>query len=318
MSAPFIEGTNIQFAWDSTSLGWLKECPRKYQLHMIEGWLSRGESIHLTFGKFYHSALEVYDKAQAEGIEHEQAMLAAVRHAWNDSLEWKSDDKYKNRKTLIRSIIWYLDEFEKDAAATVILKNGKAAVELSFRMELDYGPGHTNNGRRFILRGKDVQDVTSINYVLCGHLDRVVSYLGSSYVTDRKTTSAYLGPEYFARYEPDNQMSLYTLGGRVIFESPIRGVMIDAAQLQVQGTQFARGFTYRTDGQLNEWMNDLRYWLSQAEQFANANYWPMNDKSCHNYGGCPFRKVCGKDPSVRETFLKSDFEKRQWNPLEIR
>ena len=52
---PFHEGTKVQWAWDSTSLGWLKECPRKYQYHMIEQWRGRGESIHLEYGILYHS-----------------------------------------------------------------------------------------------------------------------------------------------------------------------------------------------------------------------------------------------------------------------
>lgn len=56
--SPFIDGTKVQYAWDSTSLGWLKECPRKYQYHMLEGWSGRGESIHLEFGILYHGALE--------------------------------------------------------------------------------------------------------------------------------------------------------------------------------------------------------------------------------------------------------------------
>jgi hypothetical protein len=29
--SPFLPGTKIQFAWDSTSLGMLKTCPRLYQ-----------------------------------------------------------------------------------------------------------------------------------------------------------------------------------------------------------------------------------------------------------------------------------------------
>jgi hypothetical protein len=61
---PFLPDTQIQYAWDSTSLGWLKTCPRLYQYSMLEGWRSRGESVHLKFGQLYHSGLELYDKAR--------------------------------------------------------------------------------------------------------------------------------------------------------------------------------------------------------------------------------------------------------------
>ena len=44
--SPYLPGTNIQFAWDSTSLGLLKTCPRLYYYTIIEGYAPRGESIH--------------------------------------------------------------------------------------------------------------------------------------------------------------------------------------------------------------------------------------------------------------------------------
>ena len=45
--SPFLPGTQIMYAWDSTALGLLKTCPRLYQYTIIEGWGSRDESIHL-------------------------------------------------------------------------------------------------------------------------------------------------------------------------------------------------------------------------------------------------------------------------------
>jgi hypothetical protein len=67
--SPFFAGTALQWAWDSTSLALLKECPRKYHYVMVEGWRAKGESVHLRFGGLYHSALEQYDKLRAEGAE---------------------------------------------------------------------------------------------------------------------------------------------------------------------------------------------------------------------------------------------------------
>lgn len=310
MTEPFLPGTKIQFAWDSTSLGWLKECPRKYQYHMVEGWRSKGESVHLRFGQLYHSALELYDRLRAEGVDHDQALrtvvYATMKETWEpaegDTPEhpWDSGHNLKTRETLVRSIIWYLDHFIDDPAKTVILTNGKPAVELSFKMELDWGPGRSQP------------------YILCGHLDRVVEFSGGTYVMDRKTSTSTIGSYYFDQFEPDNQMSLYTLAAKVIYQTPVKGVIIDAAQVAVGFTRFSRGFTYRTDHQIEEWLKDVKFWFRQAEGYAIEGYWPMNDKSCHKYGGCPFRKVCSKDPSVRDKFLATDFTRHPWNPLEPR
>lgn len=297
--SPFIEGTKLQYAWDSTSIGYLKECPRKYYYTMIENWRGKGQSVHLEFGGLYHKALENYDKMRAHGLDHEQSLEAVTEDTLRASFAWDFDHNTKTRFGLLRSIIWYLDKFQEDAAKTVILANGEPAVELSFRFELDFG----SFGQP---------------YLLCGHLDRLVEFGGGYYVMDRKTTGSTLGGYYFDGYNPDNQMSLYSIAGRLVYNTPVRGVIIDAAQIAVGFTRFDRGFSYRTEAQLNEWLRDLGFWLEQAKRFVEADYWPMNDKSCHNYGGCPFRKVCSKDPSVRQSFLESDFDRRAWNPLEVR
>jgi len=318
--SPFLPGTKIQYAWDSTSLGYLKTCPRLYQYQMIDGWSSPGESVHLRFGIEYHQALQEYDLARAEGTKHEDALRQVVKDLLCRTADFAPDTdtkagKYKNRRTLLQLVIDYLDFFKTDPAATYIMKDGKPAVELSFRFELDWGP----------LEGKAKTDTrdTYVPYLLCGHLDRVVDFADNLYVMDRKTTYASLSSYYFDQWAPHNQMTLYTLASQIILGSPIKGVIIDAAQiLLTEPSRFIRGFTYRTGDQLEEWMKDLKTLLAQAEAYATADYWPMNDTACDKFGGCRFREVCSKSPQVRERFLESDFTKQEederWNPLKPR
>src|SRR5215469_1050373 len=71
--SPFLPNSNIQYAWDSTSIGYLKRCPRLYQYIMIDGWMPKGEVIHLRFGIEYHQALHDYEKCKAEGQDHDEA-----------------------------------------------------------------------------------------------------------------------------------------------------------------------------------------------------------------------------------------------------
>jgi hypothetical protein len=341
MTSPFLPGTKIQFAWDSTSLGWFKECPRLYQYYMIEGWSPKGERIHLKYGQLYHSGLELYDKLRCQSLSHDDALNEVVSKALYDTWEypvdteqnapnqlagggkpWTPDHTSKTRETLIRSLIWYLEQFgSDDPAETVVLANGKPAVELSFKMELDWGPAQSVmvDGPVSASYPGEVINTKAIQpYILCGHLDRVVNFAGGTYVMDRKTTGSALGSNYFDQYDPDNQMSLYSMAAQVIYQTPVKGVIIDAAQIMVGFTRFGRGFTYRTPTQTDEWLSDVERWLRLAEQYATEGYWPMNDKSCHKYGGCTFRKICSKSPEVRQKFLESDFEKREWNPLEPR
>jgi len=268
---------------------------------MIQGWRSRAESVHLTFGIHFHKALERYDLFRAEGKDREAAIDEAVSNLLLDTADWNSDHKYKNRDTLLRSVIWYWEHYEDDPAKTLILANGKPAVELSFRFETDFQVGATDR-----------------NYILSGHMDRVVDFGGTHYVMDRKTTGSTLSTYYFDQYNPDNQMSLYTLASRIVYDMPVAGVMIDAAQIAVGFTAFSRGITMRSEGQLNEWLLDFQSWMTTARAYAATDHWPMNEKSCNNYGGCVFKGICNKDPAVREAFLATDFEKKFWNPLEVR
>jgi hypothetical protein len=307
MTSPFLEDGKTQYAWDSTSLGWLKTCPRLYQYSMLEGWRSKQPSVHLQFGIWYHSALEAYDHKRAEGLDHDSALNLVVHQVLIDSWPWPFDNAAgppsvaaKTRENLVRSVIWYLDYFQNDTAQTIRLANGKPAVELSFRMELDWGPA------------------AGQPYMLCGHLDRVVTYADNIYIMDRKTTSSSPSAYYFDKYSPDNQMSLYSLAAKVVYKVTLKGVIIDVAQIMVGFTRFARGFAYRSDAQLTEWLEDTRRWLKLAEQYAQEGVWPQNDKACDMYGGCAFRRVCCKSPEMRRAFLESDFKREPWNPLDIR
>ena len=342
-ASPFLPNTSLQYAWDSTSIGLLKTCPRLYQYTMIEGWSSRNESIHLRFGIEVHLALQEYDMSRANGISHEDALFDVVKALMERTHDWNPEPnpnlprdpaKYKNRSTLLSLVIDFLDTHVDDPCKTVIMHNGKPAVELSFQFPLDWGPKWDEPIRNPMPEGVTPEMLadgydpgytypSAQPYLLCGHLDKVVELNGSLLVKDYKTTTTTPGAYYFAQYEPNNQMTLYTLAGKIVLNAPVRGVCIDALQVLLdEPNRAVRGFTYRTPDQLDEWLNDLAVLFAQNERYAAANYWPMNDTACDKFGGCKFREICSKSPSVRERFLRADFIKLEvqdrWNPLKPR
>lgn len=298
----------LQIAVDSTSLGIFKECPRKYYYSLIIGLEPKKRSVHLDFGTWLHKARETYEHAKAEGSDHESALemalLGVLRASWNSKMgrPWVSDHPTKNRKTLVQTVVWYLDEVAKnDPLKTVLLANGLPAVELSFTFPLD---------TKSLTTGEEI--------VLCGHLDRIVDFNDDLFVSDIKTTGSELSPSFFGQYSPDNQFSLYTAAGKVAFGTPVKGVIVDAIQVQVTGSRFARGIVQRSESQISEWLLATRYWVEQMEAAASQLLWPQNDKSCGLYGGCPFRLLCGKPPASREVWVKTEFQSRKWDPLERR
>lgn len=306
--SPFFEGTRLQSAWDQTSLGLLMECPRKYEFSILEGWRPRSSSHHLVFGGLFATAMEHFHKYRAAGAEYDEAVDMVVSEALSASGErldsgefipWESGDTKKSRETLIRSIVWYFEEYREDSTSVVMI-DGKPAVELTFKFD------------------SGIESPFGENYLLTGHIDRLVTFDEDIFVMDQKTTGGGLGPYYFHQFDLDQQMSQYTFAGRVVYDMPVQGVIIDAAQIMVGFTSFARGITMRSSEQLEEWHQNAGAWLALAAQFAETGQYPMNLKSCNNYGGCAFKSICSKSPSVRMNFLQTDFEIRRWNPLENR
>ena len=102
----------------------------------------------------------------------------------------------KIHRSVVQLVIDYLDHYKDDPATTVIREDGTPATELSFRFELDWGPQASQEDEA-ICRAREqgnFDEVTNIDqpYLLCGHLDRVVTFNDSIFVMDHKTTTATL------------------------------------------------------------------------------------------------------------------------------
>lgn len=301
----------FQFAWDATSVSAYEKCPRYYELRHLQGWQPQRRSEHLTFGGVYASALESFHKLTAEGQDYESATRTVVREAliatWLHEKDaddkpiagtgepWLSLHSAKTRETLLRSIVWYIEHFRDDPTTIVTLADGRVAAEHSFSLPL------------------------SDNYIYCGHMDRVVNYAGGKYVMDQKTTGGAVTSQFFDQFKPDIQMAGYTWAGKIIFDLPVAGVIIDAAQIAVGFTRFVRGFVPYPEPLLNEWYETTLATIAEAKHSHESGKYPMRRASCGNYGGCDFRKVCSRIPQHREAILHADFQRAErWDPLKRR
>lgn len=298
----------FQWAIDSTSLGEAKLCPQKYYLSIVRGFQPREESPHLRFGLLLHEGRERYEKFRFANLSatHDEALDEvldwALKATWDQRMKraWISGHNLKNRQTLIQTLVWYLDaQAQNDSLVTIRLANGKPAVELSFRFDSGLKVG-----------GESI--------IFCGHLDRLASLNDKIYVPDIKTSSSEPTARWAQQFSPGNQFSMYTLTGRVAFEQRVEGVMVDGIQVGVGFSRFARHLVPRTDQLLEEWREDVGYWVSQMYLWASQGKWPHNDKVCDLYGGCQFRSICNRSPGQRENWLKTEFQQRVWDPLQSR
>jgi hypothetical protein len=253
----------------------------------------------------YHAAMEAYDHARAQGLSHDDSVAAAVLRAlkasWNKTLgrPWASDDPNKNRKTLLVTVIDYLDsKAANDVLKTIILANGRPAVELHFQFDLGIRSSASDEA-----------------FVSCGYFDRLADFNGQPVIVDHKTSKYQLDASFWSKFTPHVQFSNYLLAAQVTFKVPARELVVNAAQVAATFSRFDRGIVARDEAQLREFHADFGFHLREMERCAVEGYWPQRPTACGNYRGCEFRRVCSKSPASRESWLASDFTKRLWNPL---
>lgn len=348
----FIPGTNIQYIYDSVSLSLLKECPRKYDFKMNQGWDWQTKPATLAYGINFHSCMECYHKLRAYGFDFDTSLRRTIRLAALFGDRLLSHRTERTKETLMRCVAWYLDQYKNDLAVTALFPDGTPAVELSFTIplfkirleptdtlppldikEVDVSDlkGAVNQGRK--LFGKLVGDLGgerkeleesfySITIYLAGHIDRVVHLQGEVLVSDYKTTKGTLDEKFLNSFNPSGQFMTYLIAAHVlastpnsVFPEPPAGLMLDGVQLGVTYNRFQRFFIRKTKEDVNKFLNDLEATIKvKALGYAHHSHYPAEEGSCHNYGGCEFLPVCSRSPSEWPRLLKANFRKNVWDP----
>lgn len=295
---------HLQTKINSSSLGPLKQCPRRYEYEIVRGLRPAGEpeSVDLRFGTLVHEGLELYESARAIGNDHEEALRAVLYHTERVTWDFKlgrssfAGDLEKNRTTLLRVLCDYLDHWEGvEGYETLRAADGSPMVELKF--EFDSG-----------VAGPSGEALTFV-----GKLDKIVRVeaLRGTFVLDTKTTKLALGNIYVSQYSPHNQFSLYAAAAKICFAEDVGGVLLDAISVKGGNIEFDRLRVPRDEEVLEDWLSDARYWLEQLVDFARRGHWPQNDTACGLFRGCPWRGVCGARPKERDFMLRTLAEPRE-------
>lgn len=286
----FSPATGAQTRVNASTFQVFKACPRKYLYGVL---LARGKGSDdpdLRFGSLIHAAKAIFETNKARGAEHDMALQGAFRflltETW-DHVRAKpgfTEDPLKNRATLLRTFVWYVDQYREDACETATLPSGKPAVEVAF--EFDSG-----------VRGVADEQVTFV-----GTIDRIVTFNGTTLISDTKTSSnaKYLTAR---NYTPDGQFSLYVAAASVCFGIEADGILLDGIEVGPNATSFRREIVPRPREVIEEWLDDARVHLRRLSEAFARNEWPQNDSACGMYGGCRFRHVCGASPAERQDLL---------------
>ena len=299
-----VPNTKFQFVWDSVSLNSIKTCPRKYNWEILHGYHLDPMPSTLMFGIQFHSCMEVWHKLRAQQIDADTALQRCTRLAGLFGEYLTGERTERTKQTLVRAVVWYLDQFRDDPAQITTNGDGSPAAELSFSLPL--------------------KKINGIQVHLAGHIDKVVKFLGKIFIADYKTTKSQLNERFFSQFKPNGQVQGYltaglTMAGSIpaIPEKP-SGILIDGIQLGVNFTRYHRSIIEYSTLEINTFLSDLEQWLQVAALYAEAEHWPANEQACGNYGGCVFRSICSQTPAKHERLLKSNFKKSLWDPRKER
>lgn len=280
------------FAIDNTALSMYKSCPEKYRLGILEGYRPNAISAPLSFGSAWNDCTEELEK---------NGLPSAIRKAYTFPLTFGGDNR-RTRWTLIRGLVWYHETYKNDIFKTLILPNGKPALELTFRVELPV----------------ELKSASGVPVYYTGHIDRVVTYMGQVYAFEKKHTVSYLTDNYFARYEFSAQIMGYVFALNSLHQLEAAGAVIDSVSFAVNSVKTGRKVVQRAMEHVPEWLADTFYWIAQLDNSLYTGYWPRNTESCNMYSGCQFREVCYRRPGARQAVLEADFHVEKWDPAAVR
>ena len=362
-----IPSTKLQWVYDSTTIKLLQGCLRKYNYKFLQGWQEQETPVALAFGRDLHTCLETYHKCRAYGLDFETSVKRMARLAALLGERLQSLDTSRTKETLVRSVVWYLDEYKDDPLKTAMLPDGKPAVELSFMLpmfDIEVGPtselpkldyqevltycdSHSAEAIVAVAQGRKLfgeivnlpyndelrlavkRSFYTITIHFSGHIDRVVHFGDETFVTDYKSSKYPLTLEWVRGFDMSTQFEGYYTAAHIlasqpntVFPSPPAGVLVDALQLGVNFTRFAR-FPLRYSASVaDDFLTNLEALVRiKAETAAKLDLYPREAESeCNAYrradgtGGCEFRAVCTTPTAARERELRQRFVKSVWDP----
>lgn len=209
----------------------------------------------------------------------------------------------KTRLNLLR-LVYFYTEAQKDAALEIMSIETKDSGGKPAHMVLAEVP--------WVVPFASYQG-TAMH--LAGWFDTVKRLRGTDavFITDLKTTKNSLSNNYFAQYNPNVQVGVYSRVGMLSMKGlGPSGVAIEAFQLLENGVRYAmRTFEFTAD-QHRELDLDIADALARVVESVQTGHWPKNRTACFL---CPFKRICALPEASRIPALKQDFARARWNPL---
>lgn len=152
------------------------------------------------------------------------------------------------------------------------------------------------------------------NIFMRGHIDLVVKTRSEELAILDHKFSTNPGRYTIPKIESSEQLSGYCWLASQAFGQPINLVGFNGIALdpKVRGAdRFVRGWTYRADWQIQEYVANATYWARQIRAWLESGFVPTDCEHGRNAFNttCPLVQYCDAAPAEREAKLLSDYEK---------
>jgi hypothetical protein len=295
-------------SYDNTSLSCFKSCAKNFALRHVCNWRREGKMpASLLFGLSWHNAMDALWIGMTGKIGTEEAIKQA---------------------TIAFNSAWVLNEGtpENEMSAIEHKKIGKRLPSRAESMLKDYAYLRYNFLSSILLLGVEVPFCVKIadqNYT--GKLDKV--YKDSSdkcLVLDHKTSSLYsiqhgFNPDYIDSWHMKDQIAGYIYSTQAIYpEEGVSGAMMDFTLVHDKLNRFLFCHIKQNAYQREDWLETTTWWIEQAEEAKEKQYYPKNRNSCTGlYRTCPFFDLCleYKEPEKLEQ-TPDGFIVDPWTPFD--
>jgi len=283
---------------DSTMLAAYRSCPMYFKQAYIDHWKLQGESVDLHAGAAFAKAMEIGRRAfYVDGMSREDSEAEALQAMIEAYGDFEAPEGHvKSLDRMCGAVEFYYENYPLDTDVARVAKLGSTyAVEFSFGMPLPIK--HPVTGQPIIISGK---------------ADAGVNYGGGLYIMDEKTTSK-LGDKWARQWDLRGQFTCYAWALRQLGFKPagsiVRGISILKTNYDTK-----EAIIGQPEWKINRWYEGMLLTVQHMIDDWRSGKWEYNlGESCNAYGSCSFKMCC--DSPDPEPWLKTYYEKREWNPL---
>lgn len=297
---------------DNTKRSAFVACPRKYYWAYVRNIRSVNGSAAIRYGVAWHAMMEMMYGLMVEAGKWVDPMpnltkiLEAGIAAYDkESLGLSFADTYRTKATLAKAFLVYMTTFSNDPMMV-----RPVATEQVFEILME---PQTDEEKRCFAALKP--------FVFTGKLDMQILLDGLSWITEHKTTGAYMA-QAKSRLHRSAQMMGYTWASKQVgikTQGLLTAIHHISARKLKDGSwgepkiEFERVPQMYTDFDLADWRRSFLDTAMRIQAEQERQLWPMCHDNCYQYGTCSYACLCEQDGRPLEDRILSGFTEYKWD-----